>query len=292
MIIFLPLRGISKMQLPMIKCDTYNCFQFLIVTVAKYYKRDYRLMMLELWGFSYDKTVDSTIGEKLKLCWSGRTKRRKQLLRYHGIDFNINYVADTIGFINGNIKKGPIAVFVDSFVCPWVPFYQKMHRSHAFFLLRCDVDSYYVFDQYCHDTKINKGFIKNNVISIITFNQNEADLYDIKDKIRENLREWKEYGFSQYAAFVEDMEHSFSTEKEIGEDPTESKLVMHLKNLSEDRLNFIEAVEFFEEAFRGDLSVVKKIFQEISIKYQKLRAYIIKYFFYKKYHRKKLLQKR
>ena len=105
------------------------------------------------------------------------------------------------------------------------------------------------------------------------------------------MREWKEYGVSQYAAFVEDMEHSFSAEKEIGEDPTESKLVMHLKNLSEDRLNFIEAVEFFEEAFRGDLSVVKKIFQEISIKYQKLRAYIIKYSFLQKALQEEIIAK-
>ncbi len=277
------------MKLPVINNTTYNCFQYLIVTVAKYYNCDYRLMMLELWGFSYDSTVDSTIGDRLRLCWSGNINERKRLLWYHGLGFNINHTTEANKFIYLNSKEGPIAVFADSFECSWVPFYQKMHRSHAFFVFECDEDGYYVWDQYCQGKIISKDFIENNTTSIITFFQCQADKFNIINEMKERINKWAQSGFEQYRMFIDDMKNNFILEEEINEDPTESKLVMHLKNISEDRLNFLETICLFEEYFLLDLNDVKVLLHDISVGYQKFRAYIIKFAFLHKTPTKKII---
>ena len=117
--------------------EQYNCFQFLISTIAKHFSVDYRLMMLELWGFSYKLSEQSCIGDKLSLCWNGKLAERNELLGYHNFGFElIDKDCDNLSQLIDNLLiDSPVAVYIDSFVVPWVPFYQRIHRAHALFIL-------------------------------------------------------------------------------------------------------------------------------------------------------------
>lgn len=262
--------------------STYNCFQFLIATISKHYGYDYRLIMLELWGFLYDNAENGTIGDKLKLYWNSKIKRRKYLLNYHGLSFDIIAIEnlDIENIIHINLLNNPVALYIDSFICPWVPFYQKLHRAHAIFILGEKYGKYIFLDQYSNEqgiNKIDKCFVKRAALSIIVFNKNEnKSLFNLKCLIKENLDDWKQFGMSNYELFLLDMKNNFNIEKEIVDDPVSSKLIMLLKNIAEDRVNFIEAIELFEEQLIVNLSIIKNHLTDIYVRYEKLRAYIIK----------------
>ena len=272
----------SMWQLQPINKDTYNCFQFLTTTIAKFYNCDYRLMMLELWGFMFDSTVNGTIGDKLKLCWNFRTERRKHLLNYHGMSFDIIITQglDIEQFVHEKLSDCPVAVYIDSYICSWVPFYQKLHRPHALFILDENADTYIFLDQYFKDNemnKIDKEFVQSNASSIVIFEPtSKGSDIEIDNSVKESIVNWEQYGFCQYESFISDMKNNFNVEVEITSDPVASKLIMYLKNISEDRMNFIEAVNLFEEYFQSDLSTVKNHLTDIARRYEKLRAYIIK----------------
>lgn len=271
--------------------DTYNCFQFLTASIANFYNCDYRLMMLELWGFAYDNAVDGIIGDKLKLCWNFRTDRRKHLLNYHGLSFDIIIQQKlNIGqLIYSNLCQCPVAVYVDSYDCPWVPFYQKLHRPHTLFILDKESEEFIFLDQYSSNSTINKiniEFIESNATSIIIFKIEKRDRNStMSELIIENLNEWNQCGFSLYESFISDMKNNLKIENEIIDDPVASKLIMYLKNLSEDRINFIEAINLFEEHFSINLNMVKTYLTDIAARYEKLRAYIIKCAFSHRNHK-------
>lgn len=271
--------------------DTYNCFQFLTASIANFYNCDYRLMMLELWGFAYDNAVDGIIGDKLKLCWNFRTDRRKHLLNYHGLSFDIiiPQESDVEQIIYSNLSHNPIAVYVDSYDCPWVPFYKKLHRPHTLFILDKESDKLIFMDQYSRDSVINKidmEFVIFNATSVVVFKIKKRDFhFTMSESIIENLNDWEQSGFTQYESFISDMKNNLNIVNEIIDDPVASKMIMYLKNLSEDRINFIEAIDLFEEHFSISLISVKTHLTDISARYEKLRAYIIKCAFSHRNHK-------
>lgn len=280
-------------QLQSVNKNTYNCFQFLTATISRFYHCDYRLMMLELWGFMYDDTIEGLIGDKLKLCWNYKTDRRKKLLNYHGLSFDIiptqKLELDIEQFVCENLLNGPVAIYIDSYNCSWVPFYQKLHRPHAFFIIDKKSDKYIFLDQYSIDNKISEldiEFVKSHVTDVIIFkSEKKSHDNEIYDSIIENQKNWEQYGFSHYETFIFEMKNNFDITKEIISDPVASKLIMYLKNLSEDRINFIEAVDLFEEHFSTSLNTVKSYLTDIAARYEKLRAYIIKCAFSHRSHK-------
>jgi len=268
-------------QLESVNKNTYNCFQFLVATSAKFYDCDYRLTMLELWGFLYEKEANETIGDRLKLYWNYKTDRRKQLLNKHGLTFDITSANafDTAELICDKPSNSLIAVYIDSFVCPWIPFYQKIHRPHALFLTDKVSENFVYLDQYSESSENNEiavEFVKNHATSKIIFKPIEIRKYNVGDLLLENLTNWKKYGFSHYETFISDMKDALDLSKEIVDDPLASKLIMFIKNLAEDRINFIECIDFIEEISYIGLKTIKKCLIDIASRYEKLRAYIIK----------------
>ena len=75
------------MKIEILKEKGSNCFVNLIISIANYWNVEYKLMYLELIGFSYKINNSSkNIGENMQLCWEGDLKERNRLLEnYHGI---------------------------------------------------------------------------------------------------------------------------------------------------------------------------------------------------------------
>lgn len=272
--------------------NTYSCFQYLIATIAKWYKLDYRLMMLELWGFQYNNSVEGQIGDKLGLCWTFKNDRRNKLLGYHRLWFEVRPIVktDILGILKDQLLLSPVGITMDSYYCTWLPFYQKIHRPHSLILTGNLEDQFIFIDQYTDDCSKNileHDFIANNASQIIFFKVIRYDTsITLEDHIIDSIINWENnFMFVQYTSFIKDMKNSLNISNEIEEDPVASKLVMYLKNISDDRMNLIEAMNLFEEKLNCNLREVVNTLYDISLRYEKIRAYIIKCSFSKRAHK-------
>lgn len=261
---------------------TYNCFQFLVSSIAKHYGCDYRLMMLELWGFQYTpKDSHARIGDKLGLIWANKLDQRKQLLEHHGLTFIVNSrKRNLLAAIEQKLNAAPVAVYLDSFICPWLPYYRKQHRPHALFLTGKTGEDYAFVDQFIgeHNSNglVNASFIEKNITSVIEFKRVTPQKEQVQALLLKFIRDWEITGFVQLSAFIQDMGNSLNISLEIGDDPISSKLIMYLKNLADDRVNFIEALNYMEELYSVDIQVVKENLIQLNLAYLRLRAYLIK----------------
>lgn len=269
-----------------INYDSYNCFQFVTSNIAAYYNCDYRAMMLELWGFKYKPNhyPDELIGDRLGLCWNGNLHFRKKLLLYHGLE--MTYVPldglenNIIHLLNIELEKGPIGVYLDSFECSWLPYYQKLHRPHAIILHESTESGYVGFDQFCDSSAhlFQKLFLSGNVTGLLLFSVDQKpESSNLINLLQESIMWYKELQTdAQYLQFAYDLENNLCILNEIPADPTKSKLVMYLKNLSDDYFNFIEFLELLADITHHNVNQLVASVREISAEYAQLRAYLIK----------------
>lgn len=287
------------MKLEIIRNDSYNCFQNQVAAVARYYRTDYRMMMLELWGFIYNQDKD-TIGERMGLIWMGELEYRKRLLsNFHGINF-VNYksILDIKNRTDG-VKKNPIAFYVDSFDCEWLPFYRKQHRQHMCNIV--DIDEFYC---YCQDDYWNKKEYKlfkvdeidkmSRELLVFSFETvNGLCKYKMNEAIAEAIRRYDEKQcLKKMRLFVEDFSKNFDFDKEIPEgDPVCSKAIMYLKGLGDDKKNLLEFFDFLNSTFHADVSEAKQILDEQTKKFYSIRNYLIKTYFGKKEIHREIIKK-
>lgn len=275
------------MKLEIIRNDTYNCFQNQVAAVARYYQTDFRMMMLELWGFIYNQEKD-TIGERMGLIWMGKLEYRKKLLsNFHGINF-VSYKSildiEDRTFV---VKKNPIAFYIDSFDCEWLPFYHKQHRQHMCNIV--DIDESYC---YCQDDYLDKKEYKifgintiNKISKDILLFYREAEIKQSKDEINgavaEAIRRYDENNcLEKMQLFVEDFGKNFDFDKEIPKgDPVCSNSIMYLKGLGDDKKNLFEFFEFLNSTFGTHVGEVKQILDEQAKKFYSIRNYLIKSYF-------------
>lgn len=267
--------------------DRYNCFQNIIYTMSSFYNTNYQMMMLELWGFKYNYSACGAIGDKLSLCWLGNLTTRSELLeKYHGFGFDYKKSKENlIGEISNSLKISPVGVYIDSFICDWVPFYRKQHRGHICLLLGEEENKYLFIDGFCMENEIksiDKIFIEKNCKDYVTFYKNDSTevhcsyyFTEINKVIRTCL---DNNMFEQYEKFIYDMINKLDLSVEIcdNNDPIQSKLIMYLKNISDDRFNFIEALEYIERNTNLILTEPKEYLLNISKGFEMLRAYLIK----------------
>lgn len=273
--------------------DRYNCFQNIIYSMSSFYNVNYQMMMMELWGFKYDHAISGSIGDRLSLCWLGNLERRKELLeKYHGFGFCYERNEDNlVGQISNNLRVSPVGVYIDSFICDWLPFYKKQHRDHICLLLSEEEDKYTFIDEFCKDgeiTSIDKTLIEKECKGYVTFykkQHKEVNNSYYVDDISKLVSMYKDNNMiEQYEKFIYEMVNMLDLSIEVpgNNDPVQSKLIMYLKNISDDRVNFIEALEFIES--NTDLILVepKEHLLTISKGFEKLRLYLIKCCFTKK----------
>lgn len=272
------------MELKINRKDTYNCFQNQVVAVAKYYQTDYRMMLLELWGFTYDYRQDK-LGERMGLFWNGNLNYRKDLLsKFHGISFERFSDVSDIKNIENIVRNNPVAFYTDSFNCEWLPFYRKQHRQHLCNIVRIDENFFYCQDDYINTMpyiKVPRQEIEMIANDILLFSNGEKKKCS-KDKIRKALA----YAVDLYSEtksmqnmkmFVEDFPNDFDIDKEMpNEDPISSKVIMYLKCLGDDKQNMLDLFSFINHILQLDINTVQNILFTQSTKLYKIRNYLIK----------------
>ena len=165
---------------------------------------------------------------------------------------------------------------------------------HALFVMKIKNNNVAIFDQYiskseCKD--VSYDFIEKNTLRVIYFyKKQEHGGQDISSLIADSINAWKKEGFEQFYKFQEDMIKTLNIAWEVADDPLSSKLVMNMKSLADDRVNFVEAIELFEEKFQVELNIAKDLLFDISRIYEKLRAYIIKCAFMRCIHKTDIIE--
>lgn len=268
--------------------------QNLIAAVAHNGNRDYRMMMLELWGFRYEKS-NQNFGERLGLSWSGNLDyRRKLLLDFHGISMEWKYKISDIQDLGSYVENNPVAFYTDSYDCEWLPFYHKQHRSHLCNIVSVEDNICYCQDEYLLGSdfvEFNKQSIMENQVLVFEYKA-QPSIYakDIKEEVYNRIMEYeRDDTINHIVQFAEDFVNEFNIMREVteGEDIIASKLIMYLKNLGDDRSNLCQFFEFCNNYMSFDCSSIKNILLELSKQYYLIRNNIVKVYFSKNFYDKK-----
>lgn len=287
------------MRLEIEKKNTYNCFQNLIAAIAKYYQTDFRMMMLELWGFVYNREF-SFFGDRMGLIWNGNLNYRRKLLSiFHGIDFDRCTSISEIDNIHNVVNVNPVAFYLDSFECDWLPFFHKQHRSHLCNIVKVDAKYY-----YCQDEYLSKGTYKRFTIhgiermskGFLIFRKKQGNLNvkkHIKGAINDAIDKYdKEQCLKNLDLFIHDFLEEFDLSQEVkGNNVVESKTIMYLKCLGEDKKNMFEFFEYLSDVLRLDITKARFYLYEQSKIMLNIRNYLIKEYFCKREISCKLLER-
>ena len=98
----------------------FDCYFSSIVSFCETYNIEYRMALLKMWNFRFDKNVDQLITEDCL----------QSLAKYHGLSLSTNYIAnakDLLIFIKKNIHLSPVIISIDAISCPWCLSFQKYH---------------------------------------------------------------------------------------------------------------------------------------------------------------------
>lgn len=268
------------------KCNEhYNCLQNVICSMARFYHTSYSMMMLELWGFKYDKQGKGSIGDKLSLPWFGEFARRNYFLEtFHGMNFHVISVKqDVCNEIHAKLVESPVGCYLDSYYCEWTSYYKVQHREHIVLIIEEKEDSFIAIDDTCQQGEtlnIEKSYIEEHCIHYLVFDKTQPNLtIDYKKQMRALVKHIDEAKmFEQYKDFITDMVENLDLSKELVDqnNPVTARLFMLMKNIADDRINFTEGLEYIQQYIPFNVAKVNEDLLQISHLYEKIRAYIIR----------------
>ena len=265
--------------------ETYSCVQDMVYTISKFYGCDYQMLLLESWGFKYDNRKKK-LSECLKFAWEGDLLRREYLLsNYHALLFKYERKQSYMKNLSNYLDETRLGVYWDTFDCEWLPSYRKIHGGHFCIVTDFDDSYMYCIDQFskcCNDIKIpvshlvyNEGFV---IIEKIAY-QNEHKSHEYIDELSKTANDFKNKGcLEQCREFVLDMQKEDMLYEELftNDDPSSSKFLLQLKYIANDKLNFIEALNYIEEKTVICLDESKSLLYDLNQRYNRLRMIIIK----------------
>lgn len=277
----------------------YSCFHFGLSRMAEYYNRDYEMTFLELWGFFYEegkKGIEKrTIGERLRPSWFDNQVRRKYLLeKYHQLTYEVLVIKgeDDMASIASYLQEKPLVAYIDTFDCPWLPYYHKQHCEHSIVIEKNENGIYRFYDQYCHCGEYDflteeniyeyckKIFIFSTILQKDLLVQKEDYLIELKNTMElfENSK-----ALDRILEFSRDMLELHLINEIPNSAPEASILLRELKFLSQDRHNMILGICYIETKIgeHNLLDAIKMQLEVVSKRYEALRSNIMKGIFLK-----------
>lgn len=288
------LKGNDMWDVKFKRKEHYNCFQNVIYSMSEFYQTTHYMMMLELWGFRYVKDEEGPIGNRLSLPWLGQVDRRGILLeKYHGFGFKVHPRKEFACRVKAALQESPVGFYLDCFWCEWTNYYQIQHREHLVLCLAEDDENYICIDDTCEEDKniyLDKKFVELHCKNYVTFhkadiNNDISNSITIINEISSLIHYMEETDtFSQYENFVDDMVNELDIPEELEDktNPVSARLFMFMKNIADDRYNFAEALGYIGQEAGLDFAKSKKILLDISYRYEKIRAYLIRCYFLSK----------
>jgi hypothetical protein len=200
--------------------DGLRCIDDLTITVVNWYRKRYELCFINSWGFSFDSNkleLSGILGDKLG---PGNRLIEENAEKYYGIKaiyHDTKSAEEVLRIVNNELnKEKPVAIFIDSFHCPWHIDYQNYHNEHFCLVVGTSKDS----DLYCIDSSPINSDCKLPLNNLLLGFRN-CITYNVANRVVTNL-EFKnilsEYICklscdNKYDIFSSMMEFSFKFEK-------------------------------------------------------------------------------
>ena len=226
------------LDVQLIKNESIYCKESALATVARYLKRDYRMMFVAMFGFDYlDKSESNNqrIGDRMV---SGVAMQDVEeiLRKYHGIAVENKTVCDIEETVKTQIdRKMPILTFLNPALCEWT----GEIEGEVFFLAIGYDDSYvYGYDLHSDSSSVEK--IKISDLVKCYEEDNEVQVYKVVSEERE--------------VSIEDIKESMR--KFYDKNETDKKIYRLAEDLSE---NFAEEFEGEEYDELTDLPFFSKL---------------------------------
>jgi hypothetical protein len=243
----------------------YNCLDVLILTIAKNWNIEHRLMFENAWRFRYARAPAEATSLSFEDALDVRelVERRDiegALLRHHGLRIDRHPLSDIeqcVRWVRGELASGhPVALGIDAYHCHWSSAYRKYNLEHYCLAIGVNegTGTFVVLDPYLTKDAVELPFeaYALTLRESLSFRRCEPQLRtpDWQGILR-NAASSMEPKTSQMRDLADDLERLLDFDHEVARhaDPFASLLVLYFKTLSFSRLNFAEAL-----ALLGDLS--------------------------------------
>lgn len=278
------------------KYNTYNCLESTLVTVAKYFKSEYKLMFLDSWGFKF---IPLSSASKKYINFGERLHDGIQgdfdiiLEKYYGISIFWNKsdrFREVLKIVYKELNsRYPIAINIDAFWCNWTRTYKRIHASHFILVIGLDEEhkEFICSDSYCNDNfeRISFEELKKGIIMYCTFRRKKiSKKFEIKEFLIKELTNkftCSLHGnqFTMIKMFADEFENLFDLKNEIREckDIYAITILRKLKEIADGRKNFSQSLkELYLIDKDKNLLVKSKEIENIAKIWEGIRVSIMK----------------
>lgn len=276
----------------------YDCLENLIPPIAKWYSKDYELMLMNSWGFRYKgpsfnekDTLFSTLFD------SGTYSNFEYLEKYHGIQLvrHENYSFEDIIL---NIKcelnsQKPVIVFNNSYWCPWyTERYKKLHYPHYFLAIGYEDDGIHVIDsQYASNgVFLPFGDFQNGFRDFYICNNLESYTKEInwKGLLKSSISDMDFFSgnsnmFNALKVFSNDIVDKLDLQAEMSdyiELPSASQIITRLSDIGKKRKQYGYALKYlFQKCQINELDILSGEFMNLSTKWSTVFGLLLKAYY-------------
>lgn len=277
------------MNIDIINNEHYGCFYSCIASVAKTWKKEYSLMFTSSWGFKYkfpNSEYFECLGNRIGAGWHSPYSR--YLNDYHGLTVNIfktTKFSDILAITKKEVSNNyPVALFFDSYWCPWNKEFNKNHTNICFLVIDID-EKNNLF--YCVDPSNSKNIkklefdeYKKCIGKFICFRENKLakDLVDLPNPLFDATNSFvRADSVSAMRNFAKELE-SYNCFYEFKNFYLENVPILKTLKLIEDsRANMSEAISYYfcKQKQKDELSLSNE-FLELAEDWKNLRMIILK----------------
>lgn len=253
------------------KMPNMNCYDNnIIFNLSNYYKRDCSLSFLGGFDFTYRflNQVDDLLD--FNYVFTGDMLHVPVLLKqFSGIDTEIvnidkaekRNISDFVNDIINNLQNDkPIGFGIDSFHCPWNPYYMKVHRRHYILIIGINLETQ---ELYCFDNFFSEEMQRLPIQTLFEYSDraiyvkkvNVLKEVELKDIIRQLVLYLSDSGKSNSCemirTFADDIKHPrfIKNEKVKYIDLEKSNFMFRLSDIAWCRYNFAKSLANLSELF-------------------------------------------
>lgn len=280
------------MNIKPIKNKHYDCYTANMITIAKYFKKDYDLYLANLYfGFSKDRSLPIGLNmhsAQIKYDNNDFSDCSQLLLSRH----TFNEIKDITSFIKTEItmKNSIIQLYTDVFYCPWNRLYKKRHIDHLIIITGYQNGKFSCLDPYFTEEVVTIE-TDNDIFGLkfcyVVRPINTKTSLNSKKKLRYLLYFLDAYENNMYEPTISEnfllLKESLSDIDipfEIGGEFNiyDIPIARALKVLEDNRLSYYELLTNLEKIYICDFNQQKRELLELQQYYKKLRALMLKCF--------------
>lgn len=269
-----------------VHCEGLNCFEDIIVSLAKHFNIEYRLAFNDIWGFEFrpaHANKKELLGERVG---NNKYSISKLLYKYCNLNvvkFDCEDPFELNEIVKEHLAKGiPIGTYIDAFWCPWLQGrYQRIHDVHHFLIIGIDDENNF----NCIDPSIRMSICKISKTDFINGCKNCIE-YDFKkdnaqpdylEIFKDSINRLKDKKFyNDIKIFADEFRDSFDINEEYKNYNLDVWYVLIDRNfrlIASGRTLYAEFIELISEKLNSkSLLAIKYDLQKSSSNWNKIRG--------------------